>query len=54
MAIRRETLVQARHLERLAPAYARQSALAQVREHGESTRLRYPLELRAWSAGRTW
>ena len=39
--MRRETLVQARHLERLALVYVRQSTLIQVREHRESTRLQY-------------
>lgn len=49
--MRRETLVQARHLERLALVYVRQSTLAQVREHGESTRLQYALEKRAEEMG---
>ena len=49
--MRRETLVQARHLERLALVYVRQSTLAQVREHGESTRLQYALEQRAEELG---
>ena len=54
--MRRETLVQARHLERLALVYVRQSTLVQVREHRESTRLQYGLEQRAeelgWPRGR--
>ena len=49
--MRRETLVQARHLERLALVYVRQSTLAQVREHRESTRLQYGLEQRAEELG---
>ena len=47
----RETLVQARHIERLALVYVRQSTLAQVREHGESRRLQYALEQRAEELG---
>ena len=49
--MRRETLLQSRHLERLALVYVRQSTLAQVREHGESTRLQYGLEKRAEEIG---
>ena len=49
--MRRETLVQARHLERLALVYVRQSTLAQVRENRESTRLQYALEQRAEELG---
>ena len=49
--MRRETLVQSRHLERLALVDVRQSTLAQVREHGESTRLQYALEQRAEELG---
>ena len=49
--MRRETLVEARHLERLALVYVRQSTLAQVREHRESTRLQYGLEQLAVELG---
>ena len=49
--MRRETLVRARHLERLALVYVRQSTLAQVRENRESTRLQYGLEQRAEELG---
>ena len=49
--MRRETLVEARHLERLALVYVRQSTLAQVRENRESTRLQYALEQRAEELG---
>ena len=49
--MRRETLVQARHLERLALVYVRQSTLVQVREHRESTRLLYGMEQRAEELG---
>jgi len=44
--------VQERHLGRLAVVYVRQSTMAQVIEHGESTRLQYGLSGRA--AGLGW
>jgi DNA invertase Pin-like site-specific DNA recombinase len=48
--------VQERHLGRLAVVYVRQSTMAQVIEHGESTRLQYGLSGRAadlgWEASR--
>jgi DNA invertase Pin-like site-specific DNA recombinase/DNA-binding MarR family transcriptional regulator len=48
--------VQERHLGRLAVVYVRQSTMAQVIEHGESTRLQYGLSGRAadlgWDASR--
>lgn len=49
--MRRETLIEARHLERLALVYIRQSTLAQVRENRESTRLQYGLEQLAAELG---
>ena len=49
--MRRETLSRTRHLERLALVYIRQSTLAQVVEHRESTRLQYGLEQRAEKLG---
>lgn len=35
--------IRSAHLERLAVVYVRQSSLAQVREHGESTARQYAL-----------
>jgi DNA invertase Pin-like site-specific DNA recombinase len=43
--------VQARHLERLAVVYVRQSTLQQVQEHRESTALQYALRSRAIAWG---
>ncbi len=43
--------VQERHLDRLAVVYVRQSTMAQVIEHGESTRLQYGLSGRAADLG---
>lgn len=43
--------VQADHLQRLAYIYIRQSSLAQVQEHQESTRRQYELQQRAWQLG---
>ena len=43
--------VQERHLGRLAVVYVRQSTMAQVIEHGESTRLQYGLSGRAAGLG---
>jgi DNA invertase Pin-like site-specific DNA recombinase len=45
------TKVQADHLQRLAYIYIRQSSLAQVQEHQESTRRQYELQQRAWQLG---
>ena len=48
--------VQARHLERVAAVYIRQSTLQQVQEHRESTALQYALRSKAiawgWSGDR--
>lgn len=48
--------IQDRHRDRLAVVYVRQSTMAQVTEHGESTRLQYGLSGRAadlgWEASR--
>ncbi|MBO0775520.1 MAG: recombinase family protein [Actinobacteria bacterium] len=48
--------IQDRHRDRLAVVYVRQSTMAQVTEHGESTRLQYGLSERAaglgWEASR--
>jgi DNA invertase Pin-like site-specific DNA recombinase len=48
--------IRARHLDRLAVVYVRQSTMQQVLEHQESTRLQYGLVQRAeglgWSAAR--
>ena len=48
--------ITAAHLERLAVVYVRQSSIAQVREHTESTARQYALAQEAarlgWSAGR--
>ena len=48
--------IRARHLDRLAVVYVRQSTLQQVLDHQESTRLQYGLVQRAeawgWSAAR--
>ena len=43
--------VQARHLERLAVVYVRQSSPQQVHEHRESADLQYDLRRRAADAG---
>jgi len=43
--------VGARHLERLAVVYVRQSTRQQVADHGESTRLQYGLVERAVALG---
>ena len=43
--------IQADHLQRLAYIYIRQSSLAQVQEHQESTRRQYELQQRAWQLG---
>jgi DNA invertase Pin-like site-specific DNA recombinase len=52
----RPTKIGARHLERLAVVYIRQSSLQQVQHNQESTRLQYGLEAMArelgWEAGR--
>lgn len=45
------TKVQADHLQRLAYVYIRQSSLAQVQEHQESTRRQYELQQRAGQLG---
>jgi len=49
--------IRSAHLERLAVVYVRQSSLAQVREHGESTARQYALAEEAarlgWSAEQT-
>ncbi len=45
------TKVQPDHLQRLAYIYVRQSSLAQVQEHQESTRRQYDLQQRAWQLG---
>ena len=44
---RKEGKVQARHLDRLAVVYVRQSSPQQVHEHRESGRLQYDLHSRA-------
>src|SRR3954462_7665270 len=43
--------VQARHLDRLAIVYVRQSTLQQLEQHRESTALQYGLAERAYSLG---
>jgi DNA invertase Pin-like site-specific DNA recombinase len=48
---RREGKVQARHLDRLAIVYVRQSSPQQVHEHRESGRLQYDLRNRAVALG---
>lgn len=48
---RKEGKVQARHLERLAVVYVRQSSPQQVHEHRESGRLQYDLRGRAAALG---
>src|SRR6478735_9838766 len=48
---RREGKVQARHLDRLAVVYVRQSSPQQVHEHRESGRLQYDLRGRAAALG---
>lgn len=49
--MRRESLIQPEHLERLALVYVRQSTPGQVRENQESTRLQYGLRERAEQLG---
>ncbi len=49
--MRRETLIQPQHLERLALVYVRQSTPGQVLENRESTRLQYGLRERAEQLG---
>ena len=51
--MRRETLVQPRHLERLALVYVRQSTPGQVLANRESARLQYGLRERAEQLGWT-
>ena len=48
---RKEGKVQARHLERLAVVYVRQSSPQQVQEHRESADLQYDLRRRATELG---
>jgi DNA invertase Pin-like site-specific DNA recombinase len=43
--------IQPDHLQRLAYIYVRQSSLAQVQDHQESTRRQYELQQRAWQLG---
>lgn len=45
------TKIQPEHLTRLAYIYVRQSSLAQLQEHQESTRRQYELQQRAWQLG---
>jgi DNA invertase Pin-like site-specific DNA recombinase len=45
------TKIQPDHLQRLAYIYVRQSSLAQLQEHQESTRRQYELQQRAWQLG---
>ena len=45
------TKIQVDHLQRLAYIYVRQSSLAQVQEHQESTRRQYELQQRAGQLG---
>jgi DNA invertase Pin-like site-specific DNA recombinase len=45
------TKIQPDHLQRLAYVYVRQSSLAQLQEHQESTRRQYELQQRAWQLG---
>jgi DNA invertase Pin-like site-specific DNA recombinase len=45
------TKIQAEHLQRLAYIYVRQSSLAQLQDHQESTRRQYELQQRAWQLG---
>jgi DNA invertase Pin-like site-specific DNA recombinase len=45
------TKIQPEHLQRLAYVYVRQSSLAQLQEHQESTRRQYDLQQRAWQLG---
>ena len=49
--MRRETLIEARHLERLAVVHVRQSTPGQVLANRESTRLQYALRDRAQELG---
>ncbi len=49
--MKRETLIQPMHLERLALVYVRQSTPGQVLENRESTRLQYSLRERAEQLG---
>ena len=46
--------VQARHLDRLAIVYVRQSTLQQLEQHRESTALQYGLAERAEPAPLAW
>ena len=48
---RKEGKVQARHLDRLAVVYVRQSSPQQVHDHRESGRLQYDLRGRAAALG---
>lgn len=43
--------IQPEHLQRLAYIYVRQSSLAQLQDHQESTRRQYDLQQRAWQLG---
>ncbi len=45
------TKIQPDHLQRLAYIYVRQSSLAQLQDHQESTRRQYELQQRAWQLG---
>lgn len=45
------TKIQPEHLQRLAYIYVRQSSLAQLQDHQESTRRQYELQQRAWQLG---
>jgi DNA invertase Pin-like site-specific DNA recombinase len=45
------TKIQPEHLQRLAYVYVRQSSLAQLHDHQESTRRQYELQQRAWQLG---
>ena len=45
------TKIQPEHLQRLAYVYVRQSSLAQLQDHQESTRRQYELQQRAWQLG---
>lgn len=45
------TKIQPDHLQRLAYVYVRQSSLAQIQEHQESTRRQYELQHRAGQLG---
>ena len=45
------TKIQPEHVQRLAYVYVRQSSLAQLQDHQESTRRQYELQQRAWQLG---